>query len=57
MHYSLLPVMPKYQVYANNGVTDNIELLYLIAEKDSEAVVYTNSIFAFNNMYAWNSSW
>lgn len=54
MHYSLLPVMPKYQVHANKGVADNIELLDLIAEKDSDAVIYTNSIFAFNNMYAWN---
>lgn len=54
LHFSLLPVMPKYEVYANEGVTDNIELLDLIAEKDAEAIIYTNSIFAFNNMYAWN---
>ena len=53
-HYSLLPVMPKYEVHANKGVTDNIELLDLIAEKDAEAIIYTNSIFALHNMYAWN---
>jgi hypothetical protein len=54
MHYSVLPIMPKYEVHADKGVTDNIELLDLILEKDPDAVVYTNSIFAFNNMYAWN---
>lgn len=54
LHFSLLPVMPKYEVHANKGISDNIELLDLIAEKDADAIIYTNSIFAFNNMYAWN---
>lgn len=53
-HPSLLPVMPKYEVHASRGVTDNIELLDLILEKDTDAVVYTNSIFALHNMYVWN---
>lgn len=53
-HSSLLPVMPKYEVHANKGVTDNIELLDLILEKDTDAVVYTNSIFAIYSLYAWN---
>lgn len=53
-HPSLLPVMPKYEVHANKGVTDNIELLDLILEKDTDATVYTNSIFAIYSLYAWN---
>lgn len=50
----LLPVHIDYKVDANRGVTANIYRLDLLNEKHPGAVIYTNSIFAFNNMYAWN---
>jgi hypothetical protein len=50
----LLPVHIDYKVDANRGVTANIYRLDLLNEKRPGATVYTNSIFAFNNMYAWN---
>lgn len=50
----LLPVPIDYKVDANRGVTANIMRLDLLNEKQPGATVYTNSIFAFNNMYAWN---
>jgi hypothetical protein len=43
-----------YQVAAERGVTSNIIRLDALNEKHPDAVIYTNSIFAFNNMYAWN---
>jgi hypothetical protein len=50
----LLPVHIDYKVDAARGVSSNIERLDLLNENQPGAVIYTNSIFAFNNMYAWN---
>jgi hypothetical protein len=45
-----------WSLNASHGVTENIEVLdYLLREKPN-TVVYTNSIFAFHNMYAWNEA-
>lgn len=54
MHTSLVPVEIDFTVDARNGVTENIETLDLFVRQRPDAIIYTNSIFAFNNMYAWN---
>ena len=43
-----------YKVDAERGVTSNIIRLDALNEKHPDAIIYTNSIFAFHNMYAWN---
>ena len=43
-----------YIIDAADGVSANINLLSHLYENHRECVVYTNSIFAFNNLYAWN---
>jgi hypothetical protein len=49
-----VPETVGWSLNASHGVTENIEVMdYLLQEKPN-TVVYTNSIFAFNNMYAWN---
>lgn len=53
-HYTQIPFEVDLAVQANRGVTQNIEILDAFAEHSYDATVYTNSIFAFNNMYAWN---
>lgn len=50
----LLPVHIDYKVDASRGVNANIDRLDALNETQPNAVIYTNSIFAFNNMYAWN---
>ena len=54
MHISLIPVAVDFKISASEGVTRNIEALDLINMHRHEATVYTNSIFALHNMYAWN---
>ena len=54
MHTSLIPTKVDWLVDASKGVTANIEWLDLLMERHSGDTVYTNSIFAFHNMYAWN---
>ena len=39
---------------ATYGPTENIKLLDFINDTKYNAVIYTNSIFAFSNEYAWN---
>ena len=41
-------------VNATRGVSANIMVLDACAKCRPNDIVYTNSIFAFNNMYAWN---
>jgi hypothetical protein len=53
-HYTQIPFEVDLVVQASRGVTQNIEILDLFAKSQPNATVYTNSIFAFNNMYAWN---
>lgn len=53
-HYTQLPFTADLIVRAELGVTENIDRLDAYIEHHPNAIVYTNSIFAFNNMYAWN---
>lgn len=49
-----IPIVPDYIVDATNGVTNNINLLYILSIESPECIIYTNSILAFENRYAWN---
>lgn len=49
-----LPIDRYIVVNAGSGVHTNINVLNDIKEYNPNAVVYTNSIFAFSNDYAWN---
>lgn len=53
-HHTQIPFGVDLVVQAGRGVRQNIEILDLFAEQKPNAVVYTNSIFAFSNEYAWN---
>lgn len=44
-----------YRVNGMNGPACNIAELDYYKEKYPDCVIYTNSIFAFSNKYAWNS--
>ena len=49
-----LPIKPDYIVNAEEGVNANINYLNNICHVNPNCVIYTNSIFAFSNRYAWN---
>lgn len=49
-----LPITHYVVVNAVSGVTLNIRVLDDLKEFEPNATVYTNSICAFNNEYAWN---
>lgn len=49
-----LPIDQYIVVNAGSGVHTNISVLDDIKEYNPNAVIYTNSIFAFSNDYAWN---
>lgn len=49
-----LPVVPDFVIDAADGVTACINLLDNLDKYRRDCVVYTNSIFAFSNRYAWN---
>ena len=49
-----LPIKHYIVVNAASGMTSNINVLDNILENNPDAIVYTNSIFAFSNIYAWN---
>ena len=53
-HCEQLSFSVDFNVHAEHGVTRNIECLDYIAEHSPNSTVYTNSIFALHNMYAWN---
>lgn len=53
-HYTQIPFEVDLAVQAGRGVSENITMLDLFAEQKPNATVYTNSIFAFCNQYAWN---
>lgn len=44
----------EYKIDAGQGVSSCIRLLDICAECRPSSIIYTNSIFAFHNMYAWN---
>ena len=49
-----LPIENYTVVNAANGVSENISVLDRINMEQPGAIIYTNSIFAFRNIYAWN---
>ena len=51
---SQLPFTCYFVVNASCGVSRNIAVLDELMSSDPDAIVYTNSIFAFSNVYAWN---
>ena len=51
---SQLPFTCYTLVNAACGVSRNISVLDELVESEPDAIVYTNSIFAFSNEYAWN---
>ena len=51
---SQLPFRRYTLVNAVCGVSRNISVLDELLESEPNAIVYTNSIFAFSNRYAWN---
>lgn len=53
--HSKLPIKPDYIVDATLGVTTCLNILENINETDNDCIVYTNSIIALNNEYAWNN--
>ena len=55
MHPRLIPAKIDFIVDATKGVSNNIETLDLFKERCPNSTIYTNSIFAFSNEYAWNN--
>lgn len=51
---SQLSVKPNFVIDAGKGFTESIRLLDLAYDANPDCVVYTNSIAAVNNRYAWN---
>ena len=49
-----LPFEPDYIIDAGEGVTTNMIFLETALQMNPNATLYTNSIFALNNRYAWN---
>lgn len=49
-----LPFTNYIVISAANGVSRNICCLDDLIESDPNTIVYTNSIIAFSNEYAWN---
>ncbi len=45
----------QFTLDATYGPSENIKFLDTLNESNPNAVIYTNSIFAFSNTYAWNS--
>lgn len=48
------PIDAEYIIDATYGVTNNIDILDELKELNEPLIIYTNSIFAFDNRYAWN---
>lgn len=53
-HYTQIPFEVDLAVQSNLGVSQNLYMLDEFLEHQPNATVYTNSILAFNNRYAWN---
>ena len=49
------PPFCDYAIGAAEGMRANISKLDIIKEKEPDSVIYTNSIFAFCNTYAWDN--
>lgn len=50
-----LPIEYHYSIDAKYGVGSNMAQLDTLRECQPDAIVYTNTIFAFSNRYAWNN--
>ena len=50
----LLPKKPDFVINAADGVNACINMLDNLNKNRKDCVIYTNSIFAFSNRYAWN---
>ena len=53
-HHSQVSFNADYVIDAQFGVTQNINMLDWCNENKPDSIIYTNSIFAFDNKYAWN---
>ena len=51
-----LPSLIDYEVDAKNGISANINFLDELNQEEEDITIYTNSIFAFSNRYAWNEN-
>ena len=49
-----LPFVYHYAIDAKHGISSNLAQLDTLRECEPNATVYTNSIIAFSNKYAWN---
>lgn len=49
-----LPFVYHYAIDAKYGVSSNMAQLDTLRECEPDATIYTNSIIAFSNEYAWN---
>lgn len=54
MHSSLVPADIDFEVCASKGVSQNMDFLDMLLRRRPNCTIYTNSIFALNNMYTWN---
>ena len=49
-----LPIHIDFVIDATDGVNDNFKILDELNQREEDITIYTNSIFAFSNQYAWN---
>lgn len=49
-----LPIKPDFFIDASNGISSVLELLDYLRDNNKNYIIYTNSIAAFQNQYAWN---
>lgn len=49
-----IPIIPDYVIDTANGVSANIKLFYSLSVENPKCIIYTNSILALENRYAWN---
>ena len=49
-----LPMHIDFTVDAKDGVNANFNILDMLNQREENITIYTNSIFAFSNQYAWN---
>jgi hypothetical protein len=51
-----LPITNYVVINATTGVSNNISVLDHLIKYNPNVTIYTNSIFAFSNKYAWNDT-
>ena len=50
----LLSFKPDYTIDAGFGFSANVKFLDVLSQDNTDYIIYTNSILAFDNRYAWN---